>query len=266
MIAAIQMYDWPEFHAANDAFWTRVAQALNDHGIAAPSSLSRPADLYAPWPDPALVLGQTCGLPYVAGRCGAAILVGRPDYGLPGASGGTYHSVLVARHNAADDIAGFRGLVAAINDWGSQSGCNALADAALTASGALPFFSDVVQSGGHRTSTEMVADGHADIAAIDAVSWAMFQRVDPDRAARLKSVGHTRTTSALPFITAAAFKDSRQIILSALKEACTPPSDVPGLPVAMVSVTDDDYDATRAMARRIHGQRLAPGQPMLGHS
>ena len=72
MIAALQMYDWPEVAARTDAFWDRVAASLSAEGIAAPAALSRPGDLAAAWADPALLLGQSCGLPYVAGRCGGA--------------------------------------------------------------------------------------------------------------------------------------------------------------------------------------------------
>ncbi|NIP76881.1 MAG: hypothetical protein GTN90_13250, partial [Xanthomonadales bacterium] len=99
MIADLPMYDWPEVRAANDAFWTEVVRRLGEAGIAAPASLSRPADPGEGWRDPDLVLSQTCGMPYVAGHCGAAVLVGRPDYGLDGASGGAYRSAIVVRRD-----------------------------------------------------------------------------------------------------------------------------------------------------------------------
>ena len=129
MIAALQMYDWPEVAAKTDAFWARVAAGLAAEGVAAPPALARPADPAAAWADPALLLGQSCGLPYVSGRCGGALPVARPVYAADGCGVGTYRSALVCRAGEKGPLDAFRGRVAAVNEYGSQSGCNALADA-----------------------------------------------------------------------------------------------------------------------------------------
>ena len=258
MIAALQMYDWPEFQAGTDAFWLRVAEYLTQNGLQAPDALSRPDDLAKPWVSDDLLLGQTCGLPYVAGRCGRAVLVARPDYGLPDARDGSYASVLVARKNGPDTLADFADLTAAVNELGSQSGCNALADAVLEAGCALPFFGDVALSGGHRMSATMVAEGIADIAAIDAVSWALYQRAEPSRFDRLKIIGRTRVTPSLPFITAPANQEMRPRLVEALRHACGGSED-PGLPVRVQPAEDADYAPIREMAARVRGKQLARG-------
>ncbi|HLQ17430.1 MAG TPA: PhnD/SsuA/transferrin family substrate-binding protein, partial [Tabrizicola sp.] len=58
-----------------------------------------------------------------------------------------------------------------------------------------------LQTGGHRLSAKAVADGRADIAALDAVTYAMMQTVDPE-ALVLRVVGLTDPTPGLPYITA----------------------------------------------------------------
>lgn len=266
MIAALQMYDWPEVQAETDAFWGRIAAALEDRGIAAPTALERPADLSTPWRAPGLVIGQTCGLPYVSGRCGTARLVARPDYGLDDASDGTYCSVLIARADAPGDLPAFVGKVAAVNEWGSQSGCNALADAVLDTGQTLPFFGAVALSGGHRSSAAMVADGRADIAAIDAVSWALFKRAEPDAHAGLKIIGRTRTAPALPYITSAFNAAQLNEMTAALNAACAPDRGAPCIPLRFLPASDSDYDPIRHMADRVRGLPLAPDSLPLGQS
>ncbi len=271
MIAALQMYDWPEVQGRTDAFWARVHDALSEAGIDAPAALSRPERLSQPWTDPGLLIGQTCGLPYVAGRCGDAVLIGRPDYGIEGASGGSYASAIICRREDEGTLADCRGQRAVINEFGSQSGCNALADEVqrmkLDREG--PFFGTLELSGAHRSSAQMVADGGADIAAIDAVAWALFQELEPERHARLRVIGWTRAMPALPFITGAVNAPRRAALYDALLAAALAscewagkPGPV-GIPIDMLPAEDADYDPIRKMAERIKGMRLAPDAPTL---
>ncbi|MEM7683703.1 MAG: PhnD/SsuA/transferrin family substrate-binding protein [Pseudomonadota bacterium] len=269
MIAALQMYDWPEVQPRLDEFWTDLAEDLHDLGIDAPASLSRPADLGSAWNAPDLLVGQTCGLPYVSNRCGSARLLARPDFNLQGAHGGTYSSALICR---ADDNAAtlgdFRSRTAAINEIGSQSGCNALADAVLDASDAddPPFFAQVTRSGSHRRSADLVVGGTADLAAIDAVAWALYAEVEPEHHARLRVINWTRSMPALPYITAHGNSDVEDTLFGALSRVVFKHADVPRrlpLPVGVLAAVDTDYDPIRAMAVRVSGMQLAPGMPSL---
>lgn len=225
----------------------------------APQALSRPEDLSAPWRSADLLLGQTCGLPYVSGSCGDAVVVGRPVYRVEGAEDGRYSSALIARTGAGTTLADFRGARAAVNEPGSQSGHNALLDATLDHADG-EFFSEVVWSGAHRRSACMVADGEADVAAIDAVAWALFADADPDRHAKLQVLGWTRPMPALPFITAPANASRTSDLLAALKAGAAA-VDGTGVPDDVLPATDADYDPVREMARRIAGYRLAPTSP-----
>ena len=75
MIAALQMYDWPEVREATDLWWAGIARHL---GIDVP--LSRPADFTAPWRRDDLLFGQTCGYPFTHALKGQVKLVATPHY------------------------------------------------------------------------------------------------------------------------------------------------------------------------------------------
>lgn len=266
MIAALQMYDWAEARPRTNTFWGHVRDALRADGIDAPDALSRPEDISAPWRDPELLIGQACGLPYVSGRCGSAALLARPDYGLEHANGGTYQSALICRADDDRDLSGFLGACAAVNEIGSQSGCNALADEIhrQKLDRGQVFFGQVTLSGSHRSSARLVADRKADIAAIDAVAWALFEELEPVRHARLRVIAWSRTMPALPFITGPAHDRLGVRLFSALLES-TPLGKPPvtGLPESFLPTEDEDYNPIRKMAARVRGMRLAPNLPPL---
>lgn len=265
------MYDWPEVQMRTDAFWSRVRAALAARGIEAPEALVRPASLSEPWTKTDLLVGQTCGLPFVSGRCGNATVIGRPGYGVQGAEGGTYASAIICHAEEEGALAAFRGRIAVINEFGSQSGCNALADEVqrMKLDRERPFFGELLISGAHRDSARMVADRKADIAAIDAVAWALFEELEPVRHARLRVIGWTRNMPALPFITSPTNASSRSVLYDALLEAAlASPSmgekgPIPGIPVDVLPADDEDYTPIRDMAKRIKGMRLAPGAQSL---
>lgn len=267
MIVALQMYDWPEVQGRTDAFWSRVRDHLATAGIDAPEALSRPADNHSPWPDPSLLLGQTCGLPYVSGIAGDAVVVGRPCYGLPKASAGAYCSAIICRREDAGGLLDFEGRRAAVNDLFSQSGCNALAAEILAAGHpkGLPFFKSIEISGRHRSSAIWVAEGRADIAAIDSVAWELFQNLEPAHHAKLRVLAWTVAAPALPFITSARNLGLKDVIFQALQGAAkqTKPDET-GLPKALVHADDQDYQPIRDMAARTKGMILAKNTHPLG--
>lgn len=199
MIASLGMYDRPETMAANDRLWALVRDGLRARGIAAPEALTRGAGAYwQAWEDPALVLSQTCGFPYRARLHGKVTLVATPDYGLEGCPPGYYCSVFVARADDARHLPEFRGSRFAYNEALSQSGWAAAQNHAATMGFA---FAPLVETGSHRGSALAVAEGRADLACLDALTWALLQRWDP-AAALLREVARTAPTPALPYIAA----------------------------------------------------------------
>lgn len=217
-VAALPMYDLPELQAANDALWRAIAEQLAADGVDdVPLRLTRTSDLEGLWTSPALLLAQTCGYPLVKTLGGRVQLVATPRYRAPGCEGPFRRSAVVVRaHEAAGSLADLRGARAAINDARSDSGMNLLRAAVAPLAAGQPFFQGVAVTGAHLASAEAVAWGRADVAAIDAVTWAHLRRVRPDLAWRLRVLAWTERTPGLPLITAAT-TDART--LAALRRA-----------------------------------------------
>lgn len=187
MIASLPMYDWPEIRPQTNALWTEIANALSQAGIAAPQDLCRYPDPVTHWPDPALILSQTCGWPLVAELLDQVELLGSFAYQELDCPLGDYYSVIV---EGASKTA-----PAAVNDMTSQSGYAAMVN----------YFGIVPRNpfitGSHRQSIRSVATGRASYAAIDAVSWGLAQRYEPT-AGDVRVTAQTDATPGLPLITA----------------------------------------------------------------
>lgn len=203
-IAALPMYDLPELRPATDRLWRAVAERLVAAGVPdVPRALGREGDLVGLWTDPALLLAQACGLPFVTLLAGRARFVATPTYALPGCAGGDYRSWIVVREAAPwRQLAELRGTFAAVNAPHSQSGANALAAATLPFAAGRPFFAAIVETGAHEASLAAVREGRADCAAIDCVTWALLARHRPAAVAGLRVLAASPPAPALPFVTA----------------------------------------------------------------
>jgi len=110
--------------------------------------------------------------------------------------------------DSAQCLADLRHRRCAINEASSNSGMNLLrASIAPLANGAR-FFDSVLLSGSHLRSAEMVSAGEADVAAVDCVSLAHFQRLLPSVVANLRILDWTPSSPSLPFITSAGTSDA----------------------------------------------------------
>jgi ABC-type phosphate/phosphonate transport system substrate-binding protein len=195
-VAALPMYDFEELRWATDALWAAIASRVPG----APAQLERGRDV---WLDPALLLAQTCGYPLVTRLAGKVRLVATPRYRAEGCEGPLYRSAVVVRaEDSAACLADMRGRRCAVNSLDSNSGMNVLrAEIARLAVGGR-FFADVVVTGGHVASVAAVARGHADVAAIDCVTWAHLQRLRPGETEGLRVLGWTAASPGLPLVTA----------------------------------------------------------------
>lgn len=199
MIASLGMYDFGPALAANDRFWALIRDGLRSGGIDAPDTLTRGEGAYwGAWQSSDLILSQTCGYPFRARLHDRVTYVGTPDYGVEGAPPGFYRSVFVARRDdPRTSLAEFDGAGFAYNEALSQSGWAA---PQVHAARAGLRFRPVVQTGGHRLSALAVAEGRADIAALDAVTHALMLGSDP-LADQLRVIAATDPTPGLPLIT-----------------------------------------------------------------
>jgi ABC-type phosphate/phosphonate transport system substrate-binding protein len=271
MIADLPMYDWPGVRAGNNAFWAEVARRLGEAGIEAPGVLARNPDVDAAWNDPDLLLGQTCGMPFISGDCGEARIVARPDYGLPGARGGFYRSAIIVRaedaggsaSGGAEAVLAQEGRCVAVNEWRSFSGHVTLRAylAGLRGGAPDPFFGAAAISGAHVESARMVARGEADVAALDGVGWVLLRVHEPETAARLVALDMTAPAPALPFITAPRFDAVRADLVAALDGAAAALPPVAGVPRAVAPADAGDYRTIREFARAAGAERFAPGAP-----
>ncbi|THD61587.1 PhnD/SsuA/transferrin family substrate-binding protein [Phenylobacterium sp.] len=203
-IVALPMYDFPELRDANAALWDALRTPLLAHGVAAPLDLARPADLEDLWRDSQLLLAQTCGYPLMTGLRGAVQLVATPRYRAPGSEGPFHRSaIIVAATRDAERLVELRGSRAALNSWTSNTGMNLLRAAVSEVAGGQPFFSDVSVTGSHLASLTAVAEGRADLAAIDNVTYAQICRLSPDLAAGVRNLQWTASTPGLPLVTSA---------------------------------------------------------------
>lgn len=206
--ACLPMYDWPETRAEIGAFWSDLRRAVGEGLPAGLTAAPDEAALLALWRNPALVFGQCCWGPLELGLCPELTVLAQPDYSdVAGGRGPFYRSVLVARkgqamplpahHGAALPAGGLAGQRLAYNARHSRSGWRALAqdldeDPAEQAQ-------SLLETGGHRATVRALIDGRADIAAIDARSWAMALAHEPG-AAGLVVVGWTAERLGLPYV------------------------------------------------------------------
>jgi ABC-type phosphate/phosphonate transport system substrate-binding protein len=208
-VAFLPMYSVRGTNVDADTLWHCLRDSLASHGIEAPEQVSHFEPRLKGWLHPELILGQTCGLPYITRLCGSVELVGTPDYGVEGCPPGFYHSTLVV--SSADTrkhLSEFVGGTLAVNRGDSQSGYAAIMLASAPFARAGRFFQRAVHSGSHAASMQLVAKGFADIAAIDSVTWRMHRQFDPVTSG-LKPIGTTEPTPGLPFIAAAGKADAK---------------------------------------------------------
>ena len=219
------MYDWPDIRKSTDIIWTHLVSALRARGFDPPDRLERSRPAASIWRDPDLLIAQTCGYPFVTELQDHVRLVATPVYNVEGCSGPSYCSQIIVRIDEdAQSLAELRGRRVAINNLNSQSGFAAL-HASVSALGLPgPYFDAAELSGSHLMSMRAVAEGKADVAAIDTVCWALARRYRPDIAVRLKSIATTAMTPGLPFVTARSRSDDDvRLIAEALNECLADP-------------------------------------------
>ena len=198
MIASLPMYDRPANAAAHDAFWALVRDNLRESGMDAPDFLDRETAYASGWGRADLVLGQICNLPLRAHFMGKVTIIGTSDYGLAGCPAGHYNSVFVVHRDAVGDTpSDFATARFAANSLMSHSGYGA--PQAFAQAHSFSFRAPLI-TGAHDRSLAYIADRRADIAAIDAQTWAMQQH-DTAQTDQLRVIGTTGHTPCMTFIT-----------------------------------------------------------------
>lgn len=228
--ASLPMYDLPELTGATDAWWTGLAEHMRREGIIdVPETRVKPKELEAHWCQRNLLLSQTCGYPLTHQLRGKVQLLGLPVYACTGCDpDGFYSSVIVVSASSnVYSLADCRSARAVYNTDDSMSGLLALRlvaerEASKIVSSGSPFFSSLVRTGGHHRSLVAVAQGEADVACIDAVSFALLKKIDPQLVAAVRVMGHSPRVPGLPYITSLArTADELERLRAALRNAMT---------------------------------------------
>jgi ABC-type phosphate/phosphonate transport system substrate-binding protein len=207
----------PEKLTRRNADLPAVPGGIRDSGgrvIAADPARLPPDELDFPtlWKHPGLLFAQTCWGPMEEGLEKHVVVIGQPSYeDIEGGQGELYSSAILMRREGrgvpapADGRAILpldllRGKRLAYNSTDSMSGVIALTrDLAATGEG-LAFFSERIATEAHRASIVAVAEGKADVCAVDCRSWHLAKLHEP-RAADVVPVGWTARRKGLPFIT-----------------------------------------------------------------
>jgi len=151
--------------------------------------------------DPGLFFGHTCGYPLMKHLQDAVTPFCIPVFNVAGVSGNLYSSrIIVAADADISSLADCRNRIAAINSSDSNSGMNVFRHAIAKLNPTTPFFASTINSGGHLHSLTAVAEGRADVAAIDCVSFQLIEDRWPELTARVRSIGDSVKTCGLPLV------------------------------------------------------------------
>ena len=254
-VAALPMYDFPELREAHDEFWDALAGRLRAAGLSrTPGALARGLEPAEVWADPLLLFAQGCEYPLARAFADRVRVVAHPVYSAAGCEGARYRSAVIVRRD--DDarrpaapahagapaehrggsvavgihqaLAGLRGQRCVVNELDSNSGMNLLRAAIAPLAQREQFFASIAVSGSHLRSVEWVASGQADVASIDCVSFAHFQRLYPALLAQVRVMSWTAPTPSLPYITARSASDATVLALrAALADVFDDPSLAP---------------------------------------
>jgi ABC-type phosphate/phosphonate transport system substrate-binding protein len=260
-VASLPMYNPPGAAGASEALWRGLARHFRRAGIPdVPDGLATQPTLPDHWLSPDLLFSQTCGYPLTHALAGGVQLVATPCYDAPGCEGPSYCSILVvAADSPATSPADLRGKRAAFNTPDSQSGMNALRAVIAPLAEGGRFFAEVIETGGHAASLDLVASGAAEVAAIDAVSLALFAQYRRPTMARVRALCRSPSAPGLPFITAGGASHERVMRLRDGLRAAMADPDLAGARQALLlrdimllpdSAYDPILDMEQAAQRR----------------
>jgi ABC-type phosphate/phosphonate transport system substrate-binding protein len=220
------MYNLPEMREANAHFWEALRGRLLEAGLTdVPERLIFERGPVPPRLEDELLFSQTCGYPLETVFKGQAVRLGAPVYDVPGCAGPTHRAYFLVRADSpARSLSDLKGGVFLLNSPVSNSGMNLPRRALAEIAGGRPFFSKVIETGGHPASLERLLRGEGDVASIDCVTYAFWRLYRPQAAARVRILAETPVSPSIPFVTSVATPAPIVAILhTALRALATEP-------------------------------------------
>jgi len=246
---ALPMYNvTPALGVAWQAVLDCVIAGLRSRGWSdAARVVAPPDDLMALWRSPDLLLSQTCGYPLVTELCESVRVLALLEFDLPGCDGAGYRSMILVPDHGARSLGALRGTVAAINQWHSHSGMNALRHTIAPLASDGRFFARIQASGSHLQSMAMLQRGEADVAAVDCVTYGLAMREAPALTAGLRVLQVSAPAPGLPLIASTALSDAQADLLQEI----------------LLTLPDSAPDVLRALSvRRVRAAQLADYAPI----
>lgn len=227
-LVSIAMYVTSEpLAAATAELWSFLRHYLAQAGLTdLPKTPDRTVPYDEAWLRPDLLLSQTCGYPFARSLRGSVRLVATPVYDHPGCDGPLMCSFIIVRKDSSlGSLEDLRGTTAAINSPDSNSGSNLFRAAVAPLAQGGRFFGRIIDTGSHGSSIAAVAEGRADSAAIDCVTYANIRRFDPALVEGVRIIAETPKGPGLPFITYGNTSDDQVLLMRrALGAAIREPS------------------------------------------
>jgi ABC-type phosphate/phosphonate transport system substrate-binding protein len=243
------MYNLPEMREANARFWEALRGRLLEAGLTdVPERLIFERGPVPPRLEDELLFSQTCGYPLETVFKGQAVRLGAPVYNVPGCDGPTHRAYFLVRADSpAQSLGDLKGGVFLLNSPVSNSGMNLPRRALAEIAGGRPFFSKVIETGGHPASLERLLRGEGDVASIDCVTYAFWCRHRPEAAARVRVLAETPVSPAIPFVTSVATPPAIVAVLrDALRTLATAPRYAGARAGLLIQGIEDVPDAAYA--------------------
>jgi ABC-type phosphate/phosphonate transport system substrate-binding protein len=228
--------DSPEAPVRKNADLPAVPGGIRDGRgrVIAPDPATLPPDgldFSALWLHPKLLFAQTCWGPMEQGLSEHVAVVGQPSYdGIEGGQGENYSSAILMSRTTEQNVRVpqdgtplipldlVRGGRLAYNGPDSMSGIVALTRDLQAMGESIEIFRERIETGSHRASIVAVAEGSADVCAIDCRSWMLARRHEP-RAADMRVVGWTALRKGLPYVASARLPEAiRAVVRQVLDE------------------------------------------------
>lgn len=224
---SLPMYDFAELQTATRAVLGAIvteARKLGDDAQVCETDVSNHAALLALWGGDEMYISHSCGQPYMEKLQKNVDVLGTFLWRDVSDNRGNYRSVIVVRGDfPASQPGELGGAQPVINNPQSLSGWCSLGVALSEVFSEANFVRPYLVSGGHVGSLQMLQDGVADVASIDAATYQILSRVRPNLVRGLRVIGSGPLVPATPLIASKARKSQLADLRAALHRVVADP-------------------------------------------